>query len=153
MKITKNSVVSIHYTLTNDAGEVLDSSSGRDPLKYLQGSGNIIIGLEEALEGKSKGHHEKVTIAPEKAYGVKDDALIQQVPRTHFDPKQPIEPGMQFRAQTEAGPVVVTVTKVDDQLVTLDANHPLAGVTLHFDVEVTDVAAASDEEIAHGHVH
>jgi FKBP-type peptidyl-prolyl cis-trans isomerase SlyD len=151
MQIARDAVVLIHYTLKNDAGEVLDSSSGHDPLAYLQGHGSIIPGLEAALEGKVAGDKVQATIAPENAYGVKEPGLVQQVPRRAFQGE--VRAGMQFTAQTEAGPRTVVVTRVQGDMVTVDGNHPLAGETLHFDVEITEVRAATEEELAHGHVH
>ena len=153
MKIAHEKVVSIHYTLTNHEGTVLDSSTGSDPLAYLHGFGNIIPGLENALTGKQAGDKLKVSIKPEEAYGVRDDALVQVVPRTAFGGAQDLEVGMQFQAQTPQGVRVVTIVEVEGDDITLDGNHPLAGETLHFDVEVTEVRAASQEELAHGHVH
>lgn len=149
MQITKNTVASIHYTLRNGDGEILDTSSGREPLTYLQGAGNLIMGMEEGLEGKKKGDKFQLKIAPEKGYGVKDSNLVQKVPRSAFG-TQEVKKGMQF--QTNQGQVV-TVTETGLDSITVDANHPLAGVELHFDVEVTDVREASAEEISHGHVH
>ncbi|MEI9918360.1 MAG: peptidylprolyl isomerase [Bacteroidota bacterium] len=149
MQITKDKVASIHYTLRDGDGNILDTSSGREPLTYLQGAGNLIAGMEEGLEGKSKGDKFKLKIAPEKGYGVKDDQLVQKVPRSAFG-DQKIEKGMQF--QTNQGQVV-TVTETGLEAITVDGNHPLAGVELHFDVEVTDVRNATSEEISHGHVH
>ena len=151
MQIARDAVVMIHYTLKNDAGEVLDSSSGHDPLAYLQGHGTIIPGLEAALEGKVAGDKVQATIAPENAYGMKEPGLVQQVPRRAFQGE--VRAGMQFTAQTEAGPRTVVVTRVQGDMVTVDGNHPLAGETLHFDVEVTEVRVATEEELAHGHVH
>lgn len=141
MKIAENAAVSIHYTLTNEAGEVLDSSQGQEPLDYIHGSGQIIPGLEAALEGKQVGDTLQVTIAPEDAYGPRHEELIQPVPREAFEGVEDIEPGMQFQAQSEEGVQLVTVAAVDETTVTVDANHPLAGETLHFDVEVTSVEA------------
>lgn len=141
MKIAENAAVSIHYTLTNDAGEVLDSSQGQEPLDYIHGSGQIIPGLEAALEGKQVGDTLQVTIAPEDAYGPRHEELIQPVPREAFEGVEEIEPGMQFQAESEEGMQLVTVAAVDDTTVTVDANHPLAGETLHFEVEVTSVSA------------
>lgn len=141
MKIAENAAVSIHYTLTNDAGEVLDSSQGQEPLDYVHGGGQIIPGLEAALEGKEAGDTLQVTIAPEDGYGPRHEELIQPVPREAFEGVEDIEPGMQFQAQSEQGVQLVTVTAVDDTTVTVDANHPLAGETLHFDVEVASVSA------------
>jgi FKBP-type peptidyl-prolyl cis-trans isomerase SlyD len=153
MKIAKENVVSIHYTLTNDAGEVLDSSSGGEPLEYLHGFGNIIPGLEAALVGKSAGDKFKVTVEPAQAYGERNDQLVQKVPRSQFPQPNQIQAGMQFQANGPHGPMVLTVVEVDDNDVTVDGNPELAGQTLHFDVEVTGVRAASKEELDHGHVH
>ena len=149
MQITKDKVASIHYTLRDGDGNILDTSAGREPLTYLQGAGNLIPGMEEGLEGKAKGDKFQLKIAPEKGYGVKDTNLVQKVPRSAFG-NQKIEKGMQF--QTNQGQVV-TVTETGLESITVDANHPLAGVELHFDVEVTDVRGATPEEISHGHVH
>ena len=153
MKIEKNKVVSINYTLTDNKGTKLDTSEGRGPLNFIHGAGQIIIGLEEALEGKVKGDKLKASIAPEKGYGLKNEEMVQQIPRAQFDASQPIEPGMQFNANAEGRTLIVTVTKVEDDFITIDANHPLAGETLNFDVEIMDVRDASTEELAHGHVH
>jgi FKBP-type peptidyl-prolyl cis-trans isomerase SlyD len=153
MQVSENKVVSIHYTLKNDAGEVIDSSAGRAPLSYLHGIGNIIPGLEKALEGKSKGDHVDVSIVPEEAYGLRNEALIQTVPKSAFERAEEIEPGMQFQAQTPAGSRILTVVAVYDDDVIVDGNHPLAGETLHFSVEITDVREATAEELAHGHAH
>ena len=154
MQIAKNSVVSIEYTLTNPEGEVLDKSEGRGPLVYLHGARNIIPGLEAALEGKSAGDTLKVTIEPEKAYGISNPQMIQAVPRGQFPANQMIMVGQQFQAQGPNGQGFnVRVTKVTADEVTVDANHPLAGVPLTFDVKVVDVREASAEEQQHGHVH
>lgn len=153
MKIQDNCVVSIHYTLTNDEGDVIDTSEGREPLRYLQGHGNIIPGLEQALLGLVAGDSANVVVEPEDGYGPVQDSLIQAVPREAFDGIDVIEVGMQFQAQTAQGPIPVTVVAVDEESVTLDGNHELAGVRLNFAVQVTDVRAASQEEIDHGHVH
>lgn len=153
MQISPNKVVSIHYTLKNDAGDVLDSSSGREPLAYLHGTGNIIPGLEKALEGKAAGEKMNVSVAPEEGYGERHDGLIQEVPRDAFQGVDDIQPGMQFHAQGPSGPMVVTVKEVGEGTVKVDGNHPLAGETLHFDVEVAEVREATAEEQEHGHVH
>jgi FKBP-type peptidyl-prolyl cis-trans isomerase SlyD len=154
MQIAQDKVVLIHYTLRNDAGDVLDTSSGGDPLAYLHGQGNIIPGLEKALEGRQAGDTLNVAVEPAEGYGERDDALIQQVPRRAFSGVQNVQPGMQFHAQTSQGHTrVVTVTRVVGDMVTVDGNHPLAGEKLHFEVEVTDVREASAEELEHGHVH
>jgi FKBP-type peptidyl-prolyl cis-trans isomerase SlyD len=154
MQIAQDKVVLIHYTLTNDGGKVLDSSSGGDPLAYLHGQGNIIPGLEKALEGKQAGDKLNVRVEPAEGYGVRDDSLVQQVPRRAFGSVSKIEPGMQFHAQSAQGQMrVVTVTHVKGDMVTVDANHPLAGEVLVFDVEVAEVRDATGEELEHGHVH
>lgn len=149
MQITKDKVAAIHYTLTDNEGKVLDSSAGREPLYYIHGMGNLIPGMEEGLEGKTKGDKFQLKISPEKGYGVKDDALSQQVPRSSFG-TQEVKVGMQF--QTNRGQVV-TVTKVGLETITVDGNHPLAGVELNFAVEVIEIRNASADEISHGHVH
>ncbi|HCM76104.1 MAG TPA: peptidylprolyl isomerase [Cytophagales bacterium] len=149
MTITKDAVVSIHYTLRDDNGNVLDSSSGRDPLQYLHGRGNLIIGMEEGLEGKSHGDQLELKIAPEKGYGEKNDKLVQKVPRSAFG-DQKVDAGMQFNTQNGQ---VVTVTEVGLEHVTVDGNHPLAGVPLNFEVEIVAVREATKDEIEHGHVH
>jgi FKBP-type peptidyl-prolyl cis-trans isomerase SlyD len=152
MLVARDTVVTIHYTLKNDAGEVLDSSADGEPLAYLHGGGNIIAGLEEALEGKAAGDHVAVAVPAEKAYGPRDQALVQQVPRRAFQGTD-VRAGMRFTAQTEHGPRQVVVTRVVGDMVTVDGNHPLAGQALNFNVEITDVRAASTEELQHGHVH
>jgi FKBP-type peptidyl-prolyl cis-trans isomerase SlyD len=154
MQIAKNTVATIDYTLTDPQGQVIDTSKGRQPLSYLHGASNIIPGLESALEGKSAGEVVNVTVPPEKGYGPRDPNLLQSVPRSNFQGVNDIKPGMQFQAQTpQGGQHVVTVVKVDPQNVTVDANHPLAGMELKFDVTVVDVRQASPEEINHGHAH
>lgn len=153
MQIAQNSVVAFHYTLTNDSGEVLDSSEGRQPLTYLHGAGNIIPGLERQLEGRAAGDKLNVSVSPEEGYGEVQPQLVQEVPRDAFQGVEAVEPGMQFQAQTQGGPMMVTVTKVEGDTVTVDGNHPLAGQKLNFDVEIANVREASQEEIEHGHVH
>ena len=149
MQITKNKVAAIHYTLRDNEGSIIDSSEGREPLHYLHGAGNLIIGMEEGLEGKSKGDKFSLKISPEKGYGQKDDQLVQKVPRSAFG-DQDVKPGMRF-STNQGG--VVTVTHVGLDSITVDANHPLAGVELNFAVEVVEVRNATTEEINHGHVH
>jgi FKBP-type peptidyl-prolyl cis-trans isomerase SlyD len=153
MPIAKDSVVSIHYTLKDDSGEVIDSSAGSDPLTYLHGHGNIVSGLENALEGKETGNKLAVTVPPGEGYGEYNKDLVQKVPRRSMKGISNIRVGMQLHAQTEHGNRVVTVTNVQSDMVTIDANHPLAGKALNFEVEVTDVRPATDEELSHGHVH
>ena len=154
MTIKDNSAVSFHYTLTDDDGQTLDSSSGKDPLAYLHGAGNIIPGLESALEGKAVGDAMVVAVTAAEGYGEVQQELIQEVPRDAFQGVDSIEVGMQFEAQTgQGGSVPVTVTAVTDEVVTVDGNHPLAGKNLNFDVTITEVREASEEELAHGHTH
>ena len=153
MEISKDRVVSIDYTLTGEQGQVLDSSDGREPLAYLHGAGNIIPGLETALEGKNEGEQVKVTIVPAQGYGEHDPKLVQVVPRKAFTGAPTITPGMQFQGNTNQGPRIITVTKVEGDDITIDANHPLAGQTLNFDVKVVGIRDATAEELSHGHVH
>lgn len=151
--IANDTVVSFNYTLTNDKGEVLDKSDGT-PLAYLHGHHNIIPGLENALLGKTVGDKLTVTVEPADAYGEYMAEAVQEVPRANFQGVDNIAAGMQFQTQTEDGHVMlVTVKEVSDDSVIVDGNHPLAGVTLTFDVEITDVRSATADEIAHGHAH
>ncbi|NNE08095.1 MAG: peptidylprolyl isomerase [Gemmatimonadetes bacterium] len=153
MEIKNNSVVSIHYTLKNEKGEVLDSSEGNQPLKYLQGSGQIITGLENTLAGKTAGAKLKVVVEPEDGYGPRNDEAVQEVPKAAFEGIENLKAGMQLEAQTDHGPVPIVVTDVGEETVTVDGNHPLAGERLHFDVQIEEVRAATEEEIEHGHAH
>jgi FKBP-type peptidyl-prolyl cis-trans isomerase SlyD len=154
MQVEQDKVVLFHYTLTNDAGEVLDSSAGSEPLAYLHGQGNIVAGLEKALDGKTTGDKLQVRVEPAEGYGNRDAALVRRVSRRSFGSVGNITPGMQFQAQLERGRTrVVTVTAVKGDMVTIDGNHPLAGQTLNFAVEITEVRDATLEELEHGHVH
>jgi len=153
MQVADNMAVSIHYTLTNDDGEVLDTSIGDEPLVYLHGVGNIIPGLENALHGKVAGDKFNVHIAPEDAYGELMEEMIQVISRDMFEGIDNIEVGMQFNADVSSGSGVVTVVNIEDDDITIDGNHPLAGLALTFDVEVIDVRAATEEETTHGHIH
>jgi FKBP-type peptidyl-prolyl cis-trans isomerase SlyD len=152
MQIADETVVTIDYTLTSDDGEEIDTSRGGEPLTYLHGAGNIIPGLERALAGRSAGDELSVTIPAEDAYGLADEDLVQELPRGNFPPGD-ITVGSQFRADGPGGPQVVTVVAVDNATVTIDANHPLAGMALTFAVTVRDVRASTAEERTHGHVH
>ena len=153
MKITQNAVAVIDYTLTDSDGTVIDQSTDGN-FAYLHNGMNIIPGLEAALLEKEAGDQLKVTVEPEQAYGEKDLAAIQQIPREMFPPEAEIEAGMQFQGESPEGQVtVVTVTAIDGDTVIVDGNHPLAGLTLNFDVTVVDVREASAEELEHGHVH
>jgi len=151
--IAADSVVLIHYTLKDDDGKVLDSSAGGEPLAYIQGHGNLVSGLEKALEGKSQGNRVEVSLPPEEGYGTRNEALVQRVPKRSLQGAGEIRKGMQFQAQTDEGMRVFTVTAIVGDMVTLDGNHPLADQTLHFDVEVVEVRDATAEELEHGHVH
>lgn len=153
MQIARDIVVSIHYTLTDDNGATVDSSADGDPLAYLHGNGNLVPGLENALEGKKAGDKITVKIAPVDGYGEYEKSLVQRVPRRSFKGVADVRPGMQFQMQSDQGPRSVTVTNVAGDMVTIDGNHPLAGKNLNFDVEVVEVRAPSEEELAHGHVH
>ena len=153
MQVADNMAVSIHYTLTNDDGEVLDSSIGDEALVFLQGSGNIISGLENAMVGKVVGDKFNVRIAPEDAYGELMEDMIQVISRDMFEGIDDIEVGMQFHADVSSGSGIVTVVSIDDDKITIDGNHPLAGLALTFDVEVIDVRPATKEETSHGHIH
>lgn len=152
MEIAAARVASIHYTLTDTDGRVLDKSPDTQPLRYFHGAGNIIPGLEKALDGKQAGDSLKVEVRPEEAYGVRNDALVKVLPREAFQGVDKVEAGMQFRAQGEGGPLLLTVIDVGDAGVTVDGNHPLAGQTLHFDVQVAEVREASEQEKQAGRV-
>lgn len=153
MQIAEKTVVQIHYTLKNDDGEVLDSSEGQEPLAFLCGAQNIIPGLEGALQGKQVGDKLDVRIEPSEGYGEVQEEMIQKVPHENFEGVDGVEEGMQFMAQAPWGEQPVTVIKVEDDGVTLDGNHPMAGEVLNFSVEVVEVRAASDDEMEHGHAH
>ncbi|KJV05916.1 FKBP-type peptidyl-prolyl cis-trans isomerase [Methylocucumis oryzae] len=153
MRIADKMAVSIHYTLTNDEGEVIDSSDGNEPLVYLHGYGNIISGLEAALTDKAVGDKLNVRIEPEDAYGLFYEDRIQVIPRAMFEGINELAVGMQFHADVSSGPGVVTIVDIDGDDITIDGNHPLAGVPLTFAVEIIDIRPAADEELAHGHIH
>ncbi|MDH5445426.1 MAG: peptidylprolyl isomerase [Gammaproteobacteria bacterium] len=154
MQITKDKVVLINYTLKNDDGEVIDSSEGNDPLAYLHGAENIIPGLEKALEGKAMGDSVSVTVPPEEGYGTFDEGKVQAVPKDMFEDAGEVAVGSQYHAAgPDGGYITITVTEIGDDTVTVDANHPLAGENLSFDVEIVEIREASAEELEHGHVH
>lgn len=154
LSIDENSVVKMHYTLKNDEGEVIDSSEGDEPLAYLHGAGNIIPGLEKELSGKTVGDKLEVRVEPAEGYGEQMDELVQTLPKEAFEGIDKIEVGMAFEAQGAEGEVrQVEVVNVEGDQITIDANHPLAGVALNFAIEITEVRAATEEEIEHGHVH
>ena len=147
--VADGQIVIIHYTLKNDQGDVLDSSSGADPLPYLHGAGNIVPGLENALSGKAVGETVDVVVSPEEGYGVRDPAAVQEVPREAFPEDAEVVPGVQFVMQDDGGQVIpVWVTAVVE-----DANHPLAGQALHFSVTIESLRDPTEEEKTHGHPH
>jgi FKBP-type peptidyl-prolyl cis-trans isomerase SlyD len=152
--IAAGKVVSLHYTLRDGGGDVLGSSDGDLPLEYLHGADNIVVGLEDALVGHAVGDHVEVTVPPEQGYGERDEDDVQAVPRSAFPDEEEIVPGAEFVTEDEDGnPMQVWVASVDDETVMVDLNHPLAGKTLHFAVDVIDVRDASEEELEHGHPH
>lgn len=154
MQVAKHKVVSFEYTLRDDNNVVIDTSEGGQPLTYIHGTGNLISGLEKALIGKSAGDSFKVTIPPEEGYGTRDDQLLEVVPRNRFGASgEEVKAGMQFYAEGGSDLQVITVVKVEGDDVTVDGNHPLAGMTLNFAVKVVDVRDATEEEVMHGHVH
>ena len=154
MTIAQHKVVTIHYKVVDsDSGEVLDSSENSEPMTYLHGASNIIPGLEQALEGRAVGDEFEVTVAPAEAYGERSEDRVQQVPITAFQGMDKIEVGMAVTAQTDQGSINLVITAIDEETVTVDANHPLASKSLTFNVSVEDVRDASEEEVSHGHVH
>jgi len=153
MQIADGTVASFHYTLRGEDGAELESSRGGDPVAYLHGHGNILPALEERLAGHAPGDTLAVTLAPEQAYGPRRADSVQRVPLKHIHARGRLQPGMVVAVQTEHGARQVTVLKVGKFNVDVDSNHPLAGRTLSFDIEVLEVRAASDEEMAHGHAH
>lgn len=153
MQIGERTVASFHYTLTDDDGNVIDSSADRAPLTYLHGSGNIVPGLEREMHGRKAGDVFNVVVAPEDGYGLPNPTMVQVVPREAFQGVEQLEVGMEFQAQTPQGPMSVSIAGIDGDQVTVDGNHPLAGQALHFAIEVTDVRDATLEEMGHGHVH
>ncbi len=154
MTIAQHKVVTIHYKVSDSASdEVIDSSENGEPMTYLHGAQNIIPGLEQALEGKAVGDELEVVVEAADAYGERSDDRIQQVPMEAFQGMEKVEPGMAVTAQTDQGQINLVITEVNGDMVTVDANHPLAGKSLKFEVSVEDVRDASEEELAHGHVH
>lgn len=153
MKVEKNKVVAIHYTLKDDAGNVLDSSEGKDPLAYIQGVGQLIPGLETQLEGKEKGSKVAATVLPADSYGDYRDDMVFVVGKDGFQGTEELAVGMQVEVELDQGKSIAIVSKIEGENVSLDLNHPLAGQTLHFDVDLMDVRDATEEELSHGHVH
>ncbi|MFP4165883.1 MAG: peptidylprolyl isomerase [Opitutales bacterium] len=153
MEIAEGKVVSLEYALKDDEGTLIDQSQPEQPLTYLHGHRNIIPGLEAALEGKKEGEDVEVRVEPSEAYGEVNPSLEQEVPKDRFQGVDNVEEGMQFQASTDQGPISVRVVKVDDETVTVDGNHPLAGMNLNFAVKIQEVREAKPEELEHGHVH
>jgi len=154
MKVGKDKVVLMHYTLKNDEGDVIDSSDGADPLPFLQGHGNIIPGLESALEGSKVGDKLDVSIEPEEGYGLRMQDAIQEIPSSALQGVDEVKVGMQLQSQDKDGNAfLVTVTKIEDDKITVDGNHPLAGQTLYFSVSIESIRKAEAEALSHGHVH
>lgn len=152
MKIAKDSVVRFHYTVSEVGQEPIESSKDREPLAIMIGHGNIIPGLEQAMDGREAGEKFEVDVTAADAYGERREGLSQRVPKKHFG-AQKLAPGMQVVLNTNFGPRAVTIEKVGMSVVDVDLNHPMAGKDLHFDVEIVEVREASSEEIEHGHVH
>jgi FKBP-type peptidyl-prolyl cis-trans isomerase SlyD len=153
MKIEKDLVVSIHFGVAEVDGNALDSTENGAPLDFIQGAHYLVPGLEAELEGKKVGDKFDVKLDPEQAYGPFQEELVQQVPRSLFEGVDEIEVGMSFQAETDQGPRTVEVTEVNEENVSIDANHPLAGMALQFVGEVVGIRTATDEELAHGHIH
>ncbi len=153
MTVTRDSIVTIHYTLRDDAGTIIDSSTSGEPLAYLHGHGNLVPGLERELAGKNAGDKLSVQLAAADGYGEYDKQLVQRVPLRSLRGISDLKVGMRLQAQTQQGPRAVMVTHIAGDMVTLDGNHPLAGKNLSFEIEIAAVRAATQEELSHGHVH
>lgn len=153
MKVANKTVVTIDYTLKSDDGDVIDSSAGGEPLAYLHGFGNIVPGLESALDGRDEGESVSVKVSPEEGYGEHDPDLVHRATRAQFQGIAEVEVGMRFQAHSGSETTVVTVVAVEGDDVTLDANHPLAGANLNFDVKIVGVRPATATELEHGHPH
>ncbi len=154
MKIAKGHVVAVDYSLHLGNGKVVDASEPGEPLTYLHGEGQIVPGLESALEGLDVGESRKVVVAPDQGYGAHDPRGIQEVPRSVVPADLEFRPGLELTAEGEDGePVPFTIREVKPESVVIDLNHPLAGETLHFDVTVREVRTATEEELEHGHAH
>ena len=153
MGITQDSVVSIHYTLKDGAGELIDRSAAGMPLAYLHGRGNLVPGLERELAGKVAGDKLNIKLTAADGYGEYDERLVQRVPRESLRGIANLAVGMRLHAQTPGGQHAVTVSEIGADTVTIDGNHPLAGKDLDFEIEIADVRDATEEELSHGHVH
>ena len=154
MKSAKDTVVTFHYALSDDAGQPIESSQGRDPLTVLLGHGGLVPGVERALLDREVGDKFDVVVPPDEGYGDRREGLVQRVPKKFFRDPDRLRPGMQTVLQQKSGgSQIVTVQKIGSSVIDVDLNHPMAGRTLHFALELTDVRAATPEEIEHGHAH
>ena len=153
MEIAKNRVVTIEYTLKDSEGEVIDTSEGEEPLVYIHGVGTLVPGLESKLVGSSAGDTMSVDVEPEAGYGVRDEDLVINMPKERFSEIEDLSVGMQLEATMSDGEQIITIKEIGDDEVIVDANHPLAGMVLHFDIEIKEVREATAEELDHGHAH
>lgn len=153
MKIEKDKVVTFHYKLSEVGGEEIEGSDANEPMAYMHGHGNIIAGLEEALDGRSEGESLSVTLAPEQAYGVRKEDAKQRIPIKHIADKKRLRVGQVVSVNTDQGMRQVQILKIGKFNVDVDTNHPLAGIELQFDIDIQEVRAATPEEISHGHAH
>ena len=150
MQISKNKVATFDFTVTNESGQTLDSSKESGPFSYIHGIGYLVPGLESAMEGKSAGDRFLVTVLPEQGYGEWDESILHIIPRSVFDEVEDLEVGQHVQIEFENNTRIAVVTKIEEDHVTLDGNHPLAGMTLNFDIDVVDVRDATKEELEHG---
>lgn len=154
MRVEQNKVVSMHYKLADKDGVVIDNSEGRPPLAYIHGIGALVAGLEAQLENKVVGDKFQAIVAPEDAYGTRDEELVRVVPKSGFQGDEEMTIGMQVQIDTgDKGLAIATLTAIDGDDITLDLNHPLSDMELHFDIDIMDIREATSDEIAHGHVH
>ncbi|MDA3809324.1 MAG: peptidylprolyl isomerase [Spirochaetaceae bacterium] len=154
LKIQDNLVVTINYKLTDDEGIVLDSSEGDEPMAYIHGTDSLVPGLEKAMYDKSIGDSLKVRVESADGYGEILPDLVQEMDRKDFKDMEPIEVGMEFHSQDENGEILqIEIKKIENDKVTIDANHPFAGMNLNFEIDIVDIREASEEELDHGHVH
>lgn len=153
MKISKDKVVTFHYALVNAEGEVLDGSRGAEPLPYLHGHNNIVPGLERAMDGHVVGDKFKVNVSPSEGYGLRDEDKVSLVERASFADFSALDVGMMYQMEDENGDTqLVSITQIDDNDVTVDANHPFAGLELNFDVEIMDIREATEDELSAGRI-
>lgn len=151
MQITKNKVATFGFTVINESGQTLDSSKESGLFSYVHGIGYLIPGLESAMEGKSAGDSFSISVLPAQGYGERDESLVQVIPRSVFDGIGDLDVGLQLQLEDQNGTKIAAVTRIEEDNVTLDGNHPLAGVTLNFAIDIVDVRDATEEELDHGH--